>query len=379
MSYQRDIFDLVARLSGTGNILAVPRMFCEMTGSLESGVLLSQIIYWADKGSDPDGWFYKSYAEWYQDSFLSEYQVRKGVKAFEKAGLLETKLKKVQGSPTLHYRIKKREFSEWILKNLGFETVKPKDELPNPQCPSIYTETTAETTSREGGGENPVPRSGESIPSTTPQPAPAYLATPLIAVAEKVAEATSYDRPAAAVVAKTPPRLQPRKMLQKDGQYFKQGDVVGDHFPAGKGTNAIQIYFERFSPYEYKLTEPQQYDMVTKVKDLDLWRAAVTAWDNAGFKGTNRKGIFDYYDDPARFRDRPTTYANGTQRVPAKPATAADLTFKQWLLKQYHSDVVAAIIRGTSKTEKDLRNEYEQWITGLGRPTNAVHPGQPGQ
>jgi len=367
MSYQRSIFDLIARLSGTSNILAVPRMFCEMTGSLESGVLLSQIVYWADKGSDPDGWFYKSYVEWYQDSFLSEYQVRKGVKAFEKAGLLETKLKKVQGSPTLHYRINKAVFSEWILKNLGIETEKSKDELPNPQCPSIYTEITTEITSIEKAGESPESRSGNPTPPTTPPPAPALLVPPTIALAVAVAEAESFDGPKA-TKATTPPRLQTRRMLQKDCPYFKQSDVGdGDYFPAGKGTNPVQIYFERFSPYEYKLSDPQQYDMVNAVTNLDLWREVVAAWDNAGFKGTNRKGLSDWYKNPSRFREPPTTYANGS----AKPATAtalADMKLKDWLLKFYNVIHLPTVIDLTGKSETEIRDEFKQWRVSMGLP-----------
>jgi DnaD/phage-associated family protein len=71
---------------------------------------------------------------------------------------------------------------------------------------------------------------------------------------------------------------------------------------------------------------------------------------------------------------KPTTYQNGH----SKPA--ADLTFKQWLLKTYQTDIVAAITRGTNKAEKELRDEYNQWLTGVGRPaTGQRHSGQPGK
>jgi len=65
---------------------------------------------------------------------------------------------------------------------------------------------------------------------------------------------------------------------------------------------------------------------------------------------------------------KPTTYANGA----AKPATA-DLTFKQWLLKTYYTDVTATVTYQTKKTEKELRSEYEQWLTGN---RHSVQPGQ---
>lgn len=321
MSYQKDIFDLIARLSGSGNILAVPRMFCEMTGSLESGVLLSQIVYWADKGSDPDGWFYKSYVEWHQDSFLSEYQVRKGVRAFEKAGLLETKLKKVQGSPTLHYRINKRVFSEWILKNLGFETVKPKDELLNPQCPSIYTETTTETTNRGGGGDHsPI---GESIPSTTPQPAPAPLATPLIDRAVAVAEAENYDLPKPSKVSSVKP-AKPKATVPDsvhyDGRKFQKGFI-----PASRGTTAVEVYYEAFSirDNDARLTEPNEEDLINQCPDLNKLRTVVTAYRRSNYRKGNVQLILDWYRDGIPVRGGTPAKKGPTNATNPNPQPAA--------------------------------------------------------
>lgn len=74
---------------------------------------------------------------------------------------------------------------------------------------------------------------------------------------------------------------------------------------------------------------------------------------------------------------KPATYANGH----SKPAADPDLTFKQWCLKTYQTDIVAAITRGTNKAEKELRDEYDQWRqAGLGiTPAPKRHPGQPGQ
>lgn len=249
--------------------------------------------------------------------------------------------------------------------------------IPHTSDRDTYTETTTETTTENSGGEDPVPIIGNPSPQPPPQPPPLPVANALIAKAEEVAASETFDLPKSAKATKPPP-LSARKMLQRRGVFFDPLDVQGDHIPTGKGQNAVQVYFERFSPYDYKLSEPQQYDMMAVATNLDLWREVVTAWDNAGFKGTNRKGMLDWYREPARFRDGPGsplgTYPNGH----SKPA--ADLTFKQWLLKTYQTDIIAAITRGTNKAEKELRDEYNQWLTGLGRPaTGQRHPGQPGK
>ena len=117
MANQQDIFRLVAAVSGQKNILSVPRLFCRLTGSLETGMLLSQMIYYSDISKLSDGWFYKTYAEWSSEVFLSKYQVGKGIELFKSLGFLETKLRKVNGSPTLHYRIDTVNLTAWIIRS----------------------------------------------------------------------------------------------------------------------------------------------------------------------------------------------------------------------------------------------------------------------
>lgn len=145
MTYQQEIFNLITAFSGQANTIAVPRLLCQFAGSLEGGTLLSQMLYWSDRGEDPDGWFFKSYVEWADEVFLTEYQVRKLTKQFEEAGILETKLKKANGSPTLHYRIKMAEFSESILKFLrNQDSLKFKN--PSLKNEETLTKTTTKTT-----------------------------------------------------------------------------------------------------------------------------------------------------------------------------------------------------------------------------------------
>jgi hypothetical protein len=108
-----EVFDLIKQFAGQSNIITVPVVFIHYAGTLEAALLLSQILYWSDKTQD--GWFYKSYREWEQEIALDEYQVRKASKSLKAKGILETRLKKANGAPTVHYRLKEGEFSESIL------------------------------------------------------------------------------------------------------------------------------------------------------------------------------------------------------------------------------------------------------------------------
>jgi len=102
MTNQKDIFNLIRQLTGQANILTIPRIFIHYTGSVEAALLLSQIIYWSDR--NPRGpWFYKSYKEWEQEIGLSIKKLRRAANILKVKKLIKTKVKKANGSPTLHY------------------------------------------------------------------------------------------------------------------------------------------------------------------------------------------------------------------------------------------------------------------------------------
>jgi len=115
-SFQQQIFNMIQSLSGEKNLLAIPREIIRFTGDLESGAFLAQLIYWTDKGSRKDGFIYKTIKEWQDEVFISEYALRKIRKRLEGAGILETKLKKANGNPTLHYKINQKVFVDQFLR-----------------------------------------------------------------------------------------------------------------------------------------------------------------------------------------------------------------------------------------------------------------------
>lgn len=347
MSYQKDAFDLVKRFSGQENILSVPRVFCEVTGSLEAGMLLSQLLFWSDKGDDPDGWFYKSYVEWKQHVFLTEYQIRKFSKQFEEAGFLETKLKKANGTPTLHYRIKRGEFSEWILKNLGIETEKFQNPNPNISESSIYTETTTETTTKKiRGSDRAIAR-----PSPEPTPPAPPTATPSKAKllpndGYDVAHRNGSSSPSPNVATAPLPKSQ-----RVDGRKFKGGRI-----PAGQGANAVEIFYERYNINETKLSAPKEDDLIAAVTDLKKWREVVIAWEQSDYKATNIKGQLDWYRDGI-----PDKSKNGTA---GSNGTGFGLTaYAEKERKQYERDF-GPDEKLTPEKERSLREYFERRANG---------------
>jgi len=118
MNNYNEMQALIATYSGKERNLNVPVIYIELTGDLNTAAILNQSIFWSDKSARKDGFFYKTYAEWNAETTLSEYQVRRSVKILKNMGVIDTKLKKANGSPTLHYKLDMVKLSESILKKL---------------------------------------------------------------------------------------------------------------------------------------------------------------------------------------------------------------------------------------------------------------------
>lgn len=112
------ISSIITQFSGQNNIIPIPTIYIRITEDYPSAALLNQMIYWSDRTSRKDGYFYKSYNEWYEELHLTEYQVRRATKKLKSFGFVDTALKKANGAPTLHYKVDTKEVSEWILKKL---------------------------------------------------------------------------------------------------------------------------------------------------------------------------------------------------------------------------------------------------------------------
>ena len=119
---QQAIFEVIKQFTGKDNIIAVSRPFVDYMGSIEGGLFLSQLLYWSDKGKNPSGYIYKTYNEWYQELRLSKYQVMKAVKICEQRNFLKTKIKKANGSPTVHYKLNYNKFIKGLVKFLTIDS-----------------------------------------------------------------------------------------------------------------------------------------------------------------------------------------------------------------------------------------------------------------
>ena len=116
MSNYEEAKQLISAFSGNDRTLTIPVIYIELTGDMQTAALLNQIVFWSDKSKRNDGFFYKTYTEWEGEVHLSEYQIRRSAKVLEKLGFIEMKLKRANGSPTLHYKLNFSKLSVSILE-----------------------------------------------------------------------------------------------------------------------------------------------------------------------------------------------------------------------------------------------------------------------
>ena len=54
--------------------IAFHRVFVTISGGVLAGLMLSQAYYWTPRGESGDGWFYKTQAEWEEETGMSRWE-----------------------------------------------------------------------------------------------------------------------------------------------------------------------------------------------------------------------------------------------------------------------------------------------------------------
>ena len=141
---QKQLFSFLSNTFGQANVLTIPTLLLKrLNGNHSAALFLSQLVYWTDKTKD--GWIFKTYEDWEAELFLKEKKVRTIKNELEALGIIETKIKQINGAPVLHYKIKQKEFIEFL-------TTEKKEDKTAPD-----TAKTAETIPPkrpDGNGQN---------------------------------------------------------------------------------------------------------------------------------------------------------------------------------------------------------------------------------
>lgn len=113
--------------------------FARMVG-LNEAILFNQLYYWSSRTHRTDGWFYKTKEELTEETSLSRFQQDQARGKLKSLGLIETKVKRANGKPTIHYRVAKQKAT-----NLLYESLETRDSEAR-ESRECITETTQEIT-----------------------------------------------------------------------------------------------------------------------------------------------------------------------------------------------------------------------------------------
>lgn len=98
------------------------KIYVDMAGDLVAGIMLSQIVFWhlPDRNDktrlkiEKDGhfWIAKAYSDWYEEVRITEWQAPRALAILVEKGIVEKKIFKFDGAPTVHIRLIENQFLE---------------------------------------------------------------------------------------------------------------------------------------------------------------------------------------------------------------------------------------------------------------------------
>lgn len=144
-------------------------VFSQIGGSVNAGVMLSQLWYWSDgRGWNEEGWIWKTSKEWAKETTLSESEVEGARKKLVERGLIRYKRAGLPAKP--HYLLNKQAVLDAVIalrahKNASFPNSGKQDE---PDCGN-KTDEKQDSGSPISGNHNT--KSSSKITPTPQEPA----------------------------------------------------------------------------------------------------------------------------------------------------------------------------------------------------------------
>jgi hypothetical protein len=81
-----------------GKVVAFLPGLRKITGNIKSAILLSQMLYWTPRATNPDGWFYKSAEEFEYETALTYTEQLTARTHLKEYGLIEERLDRADGN-----------------------------------------------------------------------------------------------------------------------------------------------------------------------------------------------------------------------------------------------------------------------------------------
>lgn len=196
--------------------IEVKRAYIDMAGDLVAGIMLSQIVYWhlPDRDGNTrlriehDGvrWIARARTEWWDECRITPKQADRALDTLRKAGIIETRLYRFHGAPTVHVRIIEDRFMQaWQAAAEGESDHSDRSEpsrTPDfPQRSKTISPSGENPSSPEG--KNDLPETVKSITETTTKSTAETTTTAPVVVAHQL-------QPGKATQPAPPPSMKER-------------------------------------------------------------------------------------------------------------------------------------------------------------------------
>lgn len=95
--------------------IAFNKHYVDLGCGINGALMLSQLVYWADKAKDPNGWIYKTGKEWTEETGLNRREQDTARKNLRELGLIE---EHKHGVPCkIHYKVNQDELYRKLLES----------------------------------------------------------------------------------------------------------------------------------------------------------------------------------------------------------------------------------------------------------------------
>lgn len=231
--------------------------FSAVAGSTNAGVLLSQLFYWKDKESDPEGWIYKTQKDWLKETSLTRSEQETARKKLREMGLVHEKLK---GNPAkLYFKV---DFDALIEALKALYKARSQDaETPQPKDAETIQAKDAGTTqaNMQGSSILSLQRLQTKITSETTHTSPAPLLNQYSEKVRKI-DAIAIDYPLQIAIS----TLGPEKPIQAikaiiqaaEDPSYPRNKLPGSLSALLRDPERVQWWAERYVPIEQATIGP---------------------------------------------------------------------------------------------------------------------------
>lgn len=85
------------------HVIAFNPLLADIAGDVKGGLFLSQLCYWSERTNNPQGWFYKTTSQWYEETRLTRRELETVRKTLSDMKVIDLALRGVPAK--CHYRV----------------------------------------------------------------------------------------------------------------------------------------------------------------------------------------------------------------------------------------------------------------------------------